>query len=76
MLELEQTVGELRQVLEGRDPYPCLKSALCTSILENSFSFCCLEFMCLSLTRAVLVNSLCTQQWALCTHICTGRLWA
>lgn len=76
VLEFEQTVGELRQVLEGRDPHPCPKSALCTSILENSFSFCFLELMCLSPTRAVSANSLWTQQWALCTHICTGRLWA
>lgn len=35
MFELEQTVGELRKVLEGGDPNPCPKSALCLSILEN-----------------------------------------
>lgn len=35
MFELEQTVGELRKVLEGGDPNPCPKSSLCLSILEN-----------------------------------------
>lgn len=35
MFELKQTVGELRKVLEGGDPYPCLKSMFWLSILEK-----------------------------------------
>lgn len=35
MSELEQTVGELKKVLEGGDPNPYPKSVLCLSILRN-----------------------------------------